>query len=134
MSMASKEMSENDLAAILKSAAQNNQKYEITGMLLHGQGRFIQVLEGDDTHVDGVMLKIKNDTRHSFVTILDRQVIHSRDFPNWSMGFHRVSDSEISSNPSFVDFFNTSFDLYKARIKIGTPLIMLKEFSKRLSI
>lgn len=134
VSTASKEMGVNDLATILNTSAQHNQKTEITGMLLYGQGRFIQVLEGSATDVDELMSRIKVDPRHHYVNVIDRHVIRSRDFSNWSMGFHLVSESEISSNPSYVDFFNASFDSSKSNIKLGVPLIMLKAFANNLPI
>jgi hypothetical protein len=134
VSSATKEMSEKELALILKVSAQNNKKSEITGMLLYGRGRFIQVIEGESIHIDDLMLKIKADSRHRFVTVLESNIIHSRDFPNWSMGFHMVSDTEILSSPNFLDFFEASFDSYKYRINFGVPLIMLKAFAKNLPL
>ena len=75
VSSATKEMSENELASILKSSAKNNEEREITGMLLYGQGRFIQVLEGESIEVEVLMSRINADPRHSFITIIERNVI-----------------------------------------------------------
>lgn len=132
VSSSTKEMSEKELASILKVSIKHNQKCEITGMLLYGRGRFIQVLEGESTHIDELMKRIIADPRHHSVSVDERHIIHSRDFPNWSMGIHVVSDTEILSNQNYVDFFNTSFDSYKYRINFGVPLIMLKAFAQNL--
>jgi hypothetical protein len=130
ISTATKKFSEKELAAVLKFASQNNEKNKITGMLLYVQGHFIQVLEGEPAQVDELMLRIKADSRHSYIFVVQRNVIHFRHFPNWGMGFHIMTDADILSDPSFVDFFNSSFDSYKNNIKFGVPLIMLKAFAK----
>ena len=133
-SLAIKGLSENELNSILDTSAKNNKENQITGMLLYHQGRFIQVLEGESIPVEKLALRIKADPRHKFFNIVDKNVINSRDFPNWSMGFHQVSDADILSNPNFVDFFNASFDAFESKINYGMALITLKIFAKKLEL
>ncbi len=134
VSTAVHEMSDTDLAEILEVSRQENLKFGITGMLLYRQGHFIQVLEGESQFVNRVMERIKLDSRHHSVMILERYVIPARDFADWSMGFHIVSDTDIYLHPGFVDFFSPSFDPYQSGVKFGPPLIMLKAFAKNLPI
>jgi len=39
---------------------------DITGCLLFHHGQFIQILEGDKSTVDDLIVKIKKDHRHSY--------------------------------------------------------------------
>jgi hypothetical protein len=134
VSTATNEVSAVDLAELLDVSKRNNQKIGITGMLLYRQGRFMQVLEGESQLVDNVMARIKADARHTSVTILERHVILTRDFANWSMGFRNISDADMCAHPGFIDFFSQSFDSYKAGVKFGPPLIMLKAFAQNLRL
>ena len=133
-SLAIKGLSESELNSILETSAKNNKENQITGMLLYHNGRLIQVLEGESNQVEKLALRIKADPRHGFFNIIDKTQIHSRDFPNWSMGFHQVSSADILSNPSFVDFFNDSFDAFESKINYGMALITLKIFAKKLEL
>ena len=46
-SSATKAMSQDELKALLAKARTNNQRDNITGMLLYNDGNFLQVLEGE---------------------------------------------------------------------------------------
>ena len=73
-------------------------------MLLHGNGTFLQVLEGDDSVVDTLIDVIKKDTRHIDMKIVRRESIASRQFADWSMGFERVTDRTFENIPGLRDF------------------------------
>ncbi|HBA65177.1 MAG TPA: blue light sensor protein, partial [Methylococcaceae bacterium] len=63
-SVSSQEMSDDDLKALLKKAREKNKKLNITGMLLHLDPFFIQILEGEETVVLDSFNRIKEDSRH----------------------------------------------------------------------
>ena len=56
-------------------------------MLTYHNGTFIQLLEGPDEVLRGLLTKISNDTRHSNVRVLWEGPIAERGFGSWSMGF-----------------------------------------------
>jgi len=64
VSFANLDMSEDELRDILTKARENNQKLELTGMLLYRNGFFIQALEGEEEVVTALYEKIKQDPRH----------------------------------------------------------------------
>ena len=80
------------LNAIRRESAKHNERSEISGMLVAGGGRFVQVLEGEPVFLDGLMEKITRDTRHDSVQILDRTQVDERRFGEWAMPAQLVSE------------------------------------------
>lgn len=71
---------------ILVSAKRNNQVTGITGVLVHGGGLFMQILEGPEHAVLRAYVKILDDRRHDDCRILQISPAEERLFPVWSMG------------------------------------------------
>lgn len=75
---------------ILSTSRENNAKLGITGILLHIDGGFMQVLEGEKLSVERLYSRIETDRRH-----WDTQVLLTRNeppvFKEWSMGFKSIS-------------------------------------------
>lgn len=72
---------------ILCRARVNNARLGISGMLVHVDGSFYQVLEGEVEAVDELFLRIAADPRHLRVTEILREPIARRRFAGWRMGF-----------------------------------------------
>lgn len=85
-SKATSVISKNELEDILKVAREKNSAQEISGLLLHRSGHFIQLLEGDENQVYQIYNRIKKDPRHKDVLILAEFHSQARLFGNWSMG------------------------------------------------
>jgi hypothetical protein len=75
------------LSDLLSLARARNQDLDITGVLLHQKGFFVQVLEGDEPVVGALYDRISRDTRHKNVAVFRRGPIQARQFAAWSMGF-----------------------------------------------
>ncbi len=71
---------------ILRSSRRNNPALNITGVLVHGGGLFMQVLEGPEQAVLRQYVKILDDRRHGNCQILYISPANERMFQNWSMG------------------------------------------------
>ena len=84
---------DESLRLLLAGARTANAAVDITGMLLHQDGSFLQVLEGTPAVVDPLFAKIRRDHRHQGVVMLARNEITVRNFPDWSMGFTDVRGS-----------------------------------------
>src|SRR5580704_9382026 len=93
------------LTELLQQARATNEGLGLTGMLLHSDGNFFQVLEGEPTVVDRLYQKIILDKRHSRFTVIIREPIARRSFPSWSMGFSSVSTEELATVAGLNDFF-----------------------------
>ena len=81
------------LQNILESSRRNNPVLGITGILVHGGGLFMQVLEGPEQAVLRLYVKILDDNRHSNSEIIYITPTDKRIFENWSMGSIDCSDS-----------------------------------------
>lgn len=97
ISRAAHPMSAAELLSILMSSRENNQASGITGMLLYGNGAFLQVIEGEDAVIDRLVERLGRDTRHTDVRILSRREIPERQYADWSMGFEHVSNRGADS-------------------------------------
>lgn len=98
---------EADLDQILQEARAWNTPRDITGILLYAEGTYFQVLEGDDAEVEKLFKMINGDPRHQGVIVLLRRQITERDFPGWSMGFHRA-DRLADLPPAFFKLSRSS--------------------------
>jgi len=83
-------LTEPDLQALLDQARGNNVRLGISGVLIYGGERFVQVLEGTDEAVHEVFSRIATDRRHYAVRILADEPIAVRVFGEWSMGLRRA--------------------------------------------
>lgn len=85
---------EAELTAILASARRNNPRLGLTGALIFSNDCFAQVLEGPLSSIEGVFESIECDARHRDVTVLHFKPIDARSFPEWSMAFAKVPQTE----------------------------------------
>jgi hypothetical protein len=83
------------LSDLLKLARAHNQSVDITGVLLHQKGVFVQVLEGDESIVGALHDRIARDKRHKNVAVFRRGPIQTRQFAAWSMGFLELDPSVL---------------------------------------
>jgi hypothetical protein len=72
---------------ILRVSRRNNAAVGVTGLLIVGGKRFLQVLEGTDLAVAQTFDRIQRDPRHFAMVSLARQTITERTFGSWSMGY-----------------------------------------------
>ena len=94
-----------ELAALLAGARLHNERHGITGMLLHVDGSFFQVLEGPAAKVDALYARIAADARHAEIVRIIHEPVARRSFGQWSMGFVQVDDELLRSVEGANDFF-----------------------------
>lgn len=78
-------LSEADIQAIGEQSRRNNERLDLTGVLMASGGLFYQVLEGPAEAVDEVYRKIVEDGRHTDLLLLSTETGVDRLFPTWSM-------------------------------------------------
>jgi hypothetical protein len=93
------------IAQLLRKCRTNNERMGLTGMLLHAEGSFFQVLEGESTAVEALYSKILLDERHTQVQRIISEPIPRRSFSDWTMGFLATTRAELSAIPGLNDFF-----------------------------
>ena len=94
LSAATELYSDIDMNQILTVSRKNNTEQDVSGILLYHEGCILQVLEGDKQTVTDLYLKIKADKRHKDVIQLVQGTCEDRSFPEWSMGFKAVNNSD----------------------------------------
>ncbi len=127
-SSAKKDMTAQDLEKILAQSQTNNAPLGITGLLLYHDGNFIQVLEGPEDAVRKVYNRIVQDDRHGNLHLLVARLAQTRLFPDWAMGYKRVTDVPQEDQAAFRDFFNDTFTDPAFFQKPDRVIILLKAF------
>ena len=87
MSHATRAMTREEIDRLLNGARERNRLRGVTGALLHYDGRFVQVLEGEAAAVDQCFALIQTDPRLAQITPLYRGPIEAARFPQWSMRY-----------------------------------------------
>ncbi len=99
-----------ELRQLLVKSRQNNAALGISGMLLYKDGNFLQVLEGREAAVLGLVEKITRDPRHRGVTTLLEGFESEYQFPDWSMGFRDLHSDEAKATPGYSDILDPSLE------------------------
>ncbi len=123
-SSATKIFEDKELEEILEKSRINNQKKEVTGLLIVKGRTFLQCLEGEKDDVLSIYEKISNDERHTNIIDLAEEDIDERLFPKWSMGYRNVKHlSDFKSEK--LKSFNTTEEFEESKDDI---LDIFKEF------
>lgn len=115
-STATRRFDADDLAALLAQSRETNSRLGLTGVLVHRDGRFLQLLEGPDEVVHDRMQAIQGDARHGEVRVLLEDEVDERQFPEWTMGFGS-SDDSLAEIPGYRRTFD---DIDADRSESGT--------------
>jgi hypothetical protein len=91
---------------ILLKSIHNNRMAAVTGFLVVGEGRFLQVLEGPVAEVEATFARIGQDPRHTDVTVIARGAADKRLFRDWNMAQHQVvaADRELLGQVGLTTF------------------------------
>ena len=96
-------------ASILLKARANNARQGIGGVLLQGQGLYLQVLEGERDRVHRLYATIVADSRHQDVQMLHLEEVTQRRFAGWSM-----AHVDLDAGDAMVQMKHPEFDPYSA--------------------
>ena len=82
-----------EMVTLLATCRTYNAAHHITGLLLYTpDGRFLQVLEGDESIVRSLYLnKIATDPRHFNCRVYGEGPALKRTFPDWPLGFREAT-------------------------------------------
>jgi len=79
------------LRSIIAQSIQNNRLEDVTGFLMAGEGRFLQLLEGPANSVEAIYQRITADPRHTDLARIYSGPAERRLFRDWNMGQYRLS-------------------------------------------
>ncbi len=94
---------------ILLVSRRNNLRDGISGLLVAGQRRFLQALEGKTDAVRAAYQRISADPRHYACVLLGEHHIDDRMFGTWEMGF-RPGGSDLSDDASLAAIVTSMVD------------------------
>ncbi len=70
---------------IVRNAAVHNRKVGISGLLGFNGVNFAQVIEGEQDDVFVLMDRIRADTRHHGVIVINESLVYGRRYADWGM-------------------------------------------------
>ena len=95
-SRATQPMTVDELEEILVDARSGNEQRNVTGALVHVDGVFFQILEGDKDVVQSLMQSIRRDLRHGSVKVFFEREVEKRAFQDWRMAYLSPSRAQMS--------------------------------------
>ena len=91
---------------LLTEAQRINTSRNITGLLLHRDRSFYQVMEGSEDVVRHTFDSITKDERHTAIDVLFEGAVDEREFPDWQMGFLNLDGVDIETLQGYSDFLS----------------------------
>ena len=88
---------EAELARLIDESRERNLQHNVTGILLHVNDSFFQILEGSREVVEDLYGKILNDPRHTRITQIIFETIPRRYFSDSSMTLATMSPAELAT-------------------------------------
>jgi len=95
VSIAPDPLSRQQLDAILETSRTANTQAGVTGLLLHCEGSFLQVIEGSRADVDEIFGRIRRSPLHCDILQLFDEPIEEREFGDWAMACKQVEPGEL---------------------------------------
>lgn len=129
-SHAVKPFSDAELLELLQQSRDRNKEFNISGILLYVQGKFMQVLEGKKAFVEQIYASILKDPRHTRVTLVLEGNSPARIFKGWSMGFKKLSNEDFAGVSGFTDI-DTFFNEHQIKENSSLLLMILKSFYRK---
>jgi hypothetical protein len=69
-----------------------NASVGITGALVFTEKHFVQFIEGADTAIDDMLIKLNSDSRHVNVVVIESVESHGRYFGQWDLAYSGPDD------------------------------------------
>lgn len=104
LSTQTQRMSTGELISLLAQARSANAERDITGLLLHRNDHFFQVIEGPAEAIARTFADIERDDRHHNIEVLFHEPIETREFGDWRMGFLDLDAVDVSLLKGYSDF------------------------------
>jgi hypothetical protein len=100
------DLGSSGMVELLTEARRINTSRDITGLLLHRDRSFYQVLEGEEDVVRQTFDGIEKDERHTAIDVLFEGEVDEREFPDWQMGFLNLDGVDIETLQGYSDFLS----------------------------
>ena len=81
-----------DLRDITEVSKVKNKQTAITGALLYHNGRFVQIIEGEQEALEELMATLHRDSRHKNIERLVDESVAARKFQDWNMDSFNLNE------------------------------------------
>ncbi len=125
---------DRDLKEILEISLSNNKHDEVTGILVHNESSYMQLLEGPEEKVEALFQRIQNDSRHTLVRVIWRHEISERSFDSWSMGYVNMAKVESKMLEGYEQYGGTNLNEIKKSEVESTGKSLLNILGKMLAM
>lgn len=95
ISSATKTFEQHELERLLATARRRNEQNGVTGVLLHDDFSFLQVLEGAPEVLARTLARIRRDPRHTGLIVVQDVAVAERDFGAWDMASCHVQRNDL---------------------------------------
>ena len=129
----SKETLDAEIDEIVRVAKRENKQRHITGVLFHVDGKFLQVIEGDERELRILMKNIESDKRHVNLAYIIDTPVTTRGFKKWNMDVFRLGRGQIfdaATLEGLTDSFKKSL-LPRADMLVRYYKVLLREKKAR---
>lgn len=121
ISKQSEALIDSELESLFGYIVSMNSTLQISGALLHNEGFFLQVLEGDKLRIGELFSKIRKDKRHKNILMVLDQKIENRIFQNYEANFN------ILKTKDDIKRLNTYLSKYSFKNKYSKNIQTLME-------
>ncbi len=132
VSSATRRLDEDELVFLLNQARSRNERQQVTGLLLHAGGNFIQVLEGSEEDVEAIYHSIQKDERNKGHIVIEKGPISERAFPHWTMGFEDLTPDRKAKVKGYSEFLNREMKPDEILNNADYLVSILYEFKKNI--
>ena len=98
-SQATNKLSKRNLLDLLHDSRSYNKIDNISGILMHSNKYFLQVIEGRSDVIEDLVGRLLKDTRHIKFKIIFDCAVNNRLFRNWTMSCADFDNPELSLIP-----------------------------------
>lgn len=106
-----------ELERLLRRARERNAESEVTGLLLHHDGSFMQYIEGPRDALTVIFDIILKDPLHHRIIELMNEPVAAREFAGWSMAF------SVQTAPEFVRLSTAKWQASGLAASVGMNLL-----------
>lgn len=124
LSNATRDLLPEEIDSILLQARLFNASEQVTGVLLYGDERFFQLLEGPETSVRTVFDRLSRARAHKDIRVLSQGPIAERFFESWHMGFARSPISAMQDLSQYAWEDALPYTRGDAETSVGLGLVL----------
>lgn len=129
ISQARRPLDDADLMILQREAMARNHEVGVTGVLLYGSGKFLQLLEGPREVLAELFGRIALDMRHERTRLLHHGPIKTRSAPSWSMG---VANADRLGPSMSIESLESCITAYASGQGNGDPAMSLVHAFERM--